>query len=87
VAVSPDGQTAYALGESTAGNTAEFATIAYAASDGRQLWVVRQKDPVSSIDIPSALVVGPHGQNLYEAGYSAGSTLAAQNWLAVAYKA
>jgi DNA-binding beta-propeller fold protein YncE len=73
VATSPDGTRVYVSGYSEKnGGPYDFATIAYNASTGAQLWVARYLGP----DLPgfsgtvASLVVSPDGARLYVSGAS-----------------
>ncbi len=52
VAVSPDGGTVFVTGTTWGGSGlgGNYATVAYRASDGAQLWVARYKDPANDGD-------------------------------------
>jgi len=72
IAVSPDGRIVFVTGTSTLRKTGyAFATIAYSASTGRQLWL-RQHDGSGDITAASALAVSPDGKTVVVTGYSGG---------------
>src|SRR6185437_1218188 len=52
IAVSPDGTQVFVTGRSDGGSTtrADFATIAYSATNGSQLWVARYNGPNNGSD-------------------------------------
>jgi hypothetical protein len=69
LAVSPDGTTVVVIGPSI-GSGNEYATVAYDAATGAQLWVRRHHDPVSDNDLPIALDVSPDGSAVFVTGLS-----------------
>jgi hypothetical protein len=95
VAVSPDGTRLFVTGQSTSrlGNR-DYATIAYDAVTGDQLWVARYNGPgVDSYDAAWAVGVAPDGSRVYVTGGS-GTTFTtvaydaatgAQQWVARYY--
>src|SRR5437762_4821985 len=71
VGTSPGGGTVYVTGESGIGDAVrDFATVAYAASDGTELWASRYDGPDARSDSATALVVGPEGSRIYVTGIS-----------------
>jgi hypothetical protein len=68
--VSPDGSTVFVTGTSYGGPTTEYdwATIAYNATTGTQLWVARYNGPATYGDSANALRVSPDGSKLYVIG-------------------
>ena len=57
LALSPDGRTALVTGSSGSGHREDFATIAYSAATGAELWIRRYDGPASSFDVPHAMTV------------------------------
>jgi WD40 repeat protein len=72
LAVSPDGSKVFVTGGSVDANL-DYATVAYDAASGTQLWVGRYDGPGTNDDEASALVVGPGGRRVFVTGFSAGS--------------
>jgi DNA-binding beta-propeller fold protein YncE len=73
LAVSPSGRTVFVTGDSerrSAHEDHDYATIAYDATDGRQLWVSRYNGPGSGFDAATSAVVSPHGTTVYVTGTS-----------------
>jgi outer membrane protein assembly factor BamB len=89
--LSPDGSVVFVTGAS---NRAEYgtsegfnyATVAYDASTGSQLWAKRYNGPANLEDIASALGVSPDGSKVFVTGHSFGST-SYNDYLTVAYDA
>ena len=88
VAVSPDGTTVFVTGYSNVDGpkpNADYATIAYRAATGAQLWVRHYNDPVNGDDVASALAVSPSGGKVFVTGQSTGRSFG--DYLTVAYDA
>ena len=77
LALTPDGATLLVTGGSAAANErTDFATLAYDASTGAQLWVRRYDGPGArrhGNDAANAIAVSPDGATAYVTGSSAGS--------------
>jgi PQQ-like domain len=87
LAVSPGGGTVFVTGTSKGSTTAEdYATVAYAAASGRQLWVSRYNGSGRSRDIPESIAVSPTGGVVFVTGYSFGSKTGSE-FATVAYRA
>jgi outer membrane protein assembly factor BamB len=74
VAVSPDGATVFVTGVSVGGpesnHSDDYATVAYRASDGIQLWVARFDGPTNSGDFANAVSVARDGSAVFVTGTS-----------------
>ena len=82
-----EARTAADLGASV-GSTShpDFATFAYNASTGVQLWGTRHAGPAHFYDVPSALVVNPAGTRVFVTGWVWGPT-SNEDYATVAYAA
>jgi len=75
VGVSPDGSKVFVTGQSPASNgSGDYATVAYDASTGTQLWAKRYNGPANGADEALALRVGPGGSKIFVTGDSRGSS-------------
>ncbi len=85
VAVSPGGTMVFVTGNSLGLATRnDYATVAYSAASGRQLWVSRYNGPVNGRDRASSVAVSPRGSTVYVTGVSQGRTL--NDYATVAYR-
>jgi len=85
VAVSPAGATVFVTGTSDGRTPGQYATIAYGAATGRQLWVSRYNGPGNGFDGASAAAVSPGGATVFVTGYSGGRST--NDYATVAYRA
>src|SRR5262249_52343533 len=74
VRVSPDGTRRFVTGwSSTLATGFDYATVAYDAATGSQVWVARYDGPVNKDDSPTGLGVSPDGTKVFVTGGSVGS--------------
>jgi WD40 repeat protein len=87
VAVSPAGGTVYVTGSSEGTSvTYDYATVAYDAFTGAQLWVKRYNGPGNAADVARSVAVSPSGSKVYVTGTSIGTT-SEQDYATIAYSA
>jgi PQQ-like domain len=86
IAVSPDGRTVYVTGTSVGATPGDYATVAYDASTGAQLWVKRYSGPGNSYDTAFAIAVTPDGKTVVVTGGN-GGLLTDTDYLTIAYNA
>jgi DNA-binding beta-propeller fold protein YncE len=82
IAVSPDSGTVLVTGTSGGGETSDFATVAYNAADGRQLWASRY-----NADQANSVAVSPGGTTVYVTGTGSGGGGPLGGYATVAYRA
>jgi WD40 repeat protein len=89
VAASPDGKTVYVTGSSYAGSTTgyDYATVAYGAATGAQLWVKRFTGPGSGDDQAYSVAASPDGTTVFVTGYSSGTAAGQVDYATVGYNA
>ena len=87
VAVSPDGKTVFVTGYSygTTAGEVDYATVAYNAATGAQLWVKRYISPGSQ-GFATSVAASPDGRTVFVTGYSASHT-SGYDYATVAYNA
>jgi outer membrane protein assembly factor BamB len=85
VGVSPDGSTVFVTGESYESTSGyDYATVAYDASSGAELWAKRYDGPTNGDDYARVLAVSPDGTKMFVTGESVTST-SGVDYLTVAY--
>ncbi len=89
VAVSPDGTAVFVTGYSLGTNDGyDYATVAYNAATGAQLWVKRYDGPGSGDDQAYSVAVSPTGGAVFVTGYAdTTSTSAGYDYTTIAYNA
>src|SRR5436190_5121312 len=87
IAISPDGSRAFITGRSHGALTGDdYATVAYDAVTGAQLWASRYTGPRAGDDEATSLAVSPDGSTVYVTGHSHGTGTGA-DYATVAYDA
>lgn len=86
IAVSPTGQVVYVTGTSVGATPGDYATIAYSASTGAQLWVKRYSGPGNSADTPYDIAVSPDGNTVVVTGGN-GYVMDDTDMVTIAYRA
>jgi hypothetical protein len=88
IGVSPGGSKVFITGWSIGATSAwDYATVAYSASDGHQIWVRRYDGPGHSTDWVAALAVSPGGSKVFVTGGSEGTAATGFDYGTLAYSA
>lgn len=87
IAVSPRGNEVFVTGASLGILNDDYATVAYDAATGAQLWVSRYNGPGNGTDTASALAVGPGGNDVFVTGTSDRTGTGQPEYATVAYDA
>jgi hypothetical protein len=88
VAVSPDGTKVFVTGWSPGITTSyDYATVAYDAATGTQLWVARYDGPGHGTDLPYAIAVSPDSAFVYVTGSSPTGDEGTEDIATIAYNA
>ncbi len=86
--VSPDGSTVFATGTSADPfGRATYATVAFDATTGAEVWARRYRAAGTRVDFASSLSVSPDGSAVFMTGTSVGSATTEKDWVTVAYGA
>lgn len=72
VEASPDGARVFVTGLSASPGPYDYATIAYNATSGEQIWLRRYHGPSGSSDFAKAMALSPDGARVYVTGASGG---------------
>ena len=85
--VSPDGSSVYVTGGSQGvGTSFDYATVAYDADSGEELWVARYNGPTGGSDTAQSVDVSPDGSRVIVTGSGPG-TSTGNDYATVAYEA
>jgi hypothetical protein len=88
MAVSPAGGAVYVTGSSTGvRHGMDYATAAYDAATGAQLWASRYVGPSNERDLPTSMAVSPDGSTVFVTGFGTGDLPGSQDYVTVAYNA
>lgn len=74
VAVSPDGASVYVTGQVQGATSENYATVAYNASTGAQLWAARYASPEDGFSNATAVTVSRTGVRVFVTGTRQGTT-------------
>jgi WD40 repeat protein len=85
VVASPDGSTVYVTGGTGQLRHADYATLAYDAVTGAELWVKQYQGPRDGYDSAHAIAITPDGTRVVVTGESEGAT--SPDYLTLAYSA
>src|SRR5206468_10324660 len=86
VAVSPDGSKVFVTGWSNGSTGFDYATVAYDAETGDQLWATRYDGPDHASDSALDIKVSPDGSRVFVTGYSY-ATSTQTDYATIAYDA
>jgi len=87
LATGPGGREVFVTGASHGRRSGvDYATVAYNAATGAQLWARRYNGPGNNTDEPASVAAGPGGRQIYVTGHSQGAT-SRQDYATIAYSA
>jgi WD40 repeat protein len=87
IAISPTGSAVFVTGTSDGASTfADYATVAYAPSNGATLWTKRHNDSIDGDDFARAVGVSPDGAMVFVTGSTSAATRY-DNYTTIAYAA
>ena len=91
IAVTPDGRRVIVTGYSdgtlaSPGNSADYATVAYSATTGKQLWASRYNGPGNDNDYARSVAVSPDSRTVVVTGSVSGKT-SIRDYATIAYDA
>jgi outer membrane protein assembly factor BamB len=86
IAASPDGSRVYVTGYSY-GKTYDYATVAYDATTGDEIWTARYRGPGQHIDMAHGVAIAPDGTTVYVTGESYTGAETGYDAVTVAYDA
>jgi putative pyrroloquinoline-quinone binding quinoprotein len=87
MAVSPTGTLVFVTGYSDGPHGLGYATVAYNAATGAQIWIRRYSGPGSGDDLASSVSVSPTGARVFVTGFSARADGSGNDFATVAYNA
>jgi WD40 repeat protein len=87
MAVSPDGTEVFVTGVSAGTAGDDYATLAYDAATGAQLWLMRYDGPAMGKDNASSMAASPDGSKVFVTGGSWGGGSSGSDYATVAYAA
>ncbi|HYV02879.1 MAG TPA: PQQ-binding-like beta-propeller repeat protein, partial [Actinomycetota bacterium] len=88
ISVSPDGSKVFVTGSAAGGATDEdYATLAYDAATGADLWSASYDGPAHNNDIAVSQAISPDGTRLFVTGYSYGGDAKLWDYATIAYEA
>jgi WD40 repeat protein len=87
VAASPDGSRVFVTGQSFGGTGTggDYATIAYDAATGAELWTARYNGPSNGEDYAYAVAASPDGSKVFVTGFS--DRASSSDYVTIAYEA
>jgi WD40 repeat protein len=87
LAVGPNGSRVFVTGHSQGpGGDFDYATVAYNAGSGAEIWKKRYNGPGTGADYGASIAASPNGMRVFVTGYSAGSGTGG-DYATVAYRA